>query len=89
MKDKTAKTILDVLASACHVPIRDVCVLNHDENHFKAYVHGTSWYSNTVYKIICNAWDIDEAQISMKLSPETWWKLGSTGYLVEVTYNKE
>lgn len=89
MKDKTAKTIMDVLACACHVPIRDVCVLNHDEKSFKAYVHGTSWYSQSVYNTIIKAWDVSEDNISFTISPETWWKLGSTGYIVTVTYNNE
>ena len=88
MKDKTAKTIMDVLSAACKVSIREVCILNHDETSFKAYVHGTSWYGQSVYDVICKAWDVNENDVSIKLSPEGWWPLGSTGYVIEVTYNK-
>lgn len=88
IKSKDMKTIIDVLAAACHVPIRDVCVLNHDETHFKAYVHGTSWYGQHVYNVIEQAWSIDENKISINIekSPKCWWPLGSTGYIIEVTY---
>lgn len=86
MKGKDAKSIIDVLSVACDVPIRDVCVLHHDETHFKAYVHGTSWYSQRAYDIISKAWEITEDQISMEQSPKCWWPLGSTGYVIEVKY---
>lgn len=86
--DRTAKKIIDTLAEACHVPIRDVCVLQHDNDHFKAYVHGTLWYSQSVYDKIEKTWSVDESQIDIKIekSPKCWWPLGSTGYVIEVTY---
>lgn len=86
MKDKTMKTITDVLSSACHVPIREVCVLEHNEKYFKAYVHGTRWYDRSVYEKIMNAWNLEESQIDMTLSPELWKKFGSTGYIINVKY---
>lgn len=89
MKDKTAKTIMDVLSFACKVSIREVCILHHDEDSFKVYVHGTSWYSQSVYDVICDAWNVTEDNISINLSPESWWPIGSTGYVIEVTYNKD
>ena len=88
VKDKTYKTITDVLAAACHVPINEVCVLEHDEDHFKAYVHGTSWYCQRVYDIIEESWSVDENKINVSIekSPKGWWPFGSTGYLIEVNY---
>ena len=85
MKTKTIKYITDKIAEFCHVPIRDVCVLNHDESHFKVYVHGTSWYSGVVFKRICETWNVTEDQIEMKLTPKFLW-FKSTGYTIEVTY---
>lgn len=84
--DRTSKNIVDVLTVACHVPIRDVCVLHHDDEHFKAYVHGTSWYCDNVHKVIMKAWNVKEENISAKISPECWWPLGSRGYIIEVKY---
>lgn len=88
VKSKDMKRIMDVLSNACHVPIREVCVLEHDEQHFKAYVHGTSWYCQRVYDMIEDAWSVDENKIDIKIdkAPEAWWPLGSTGYLIEVKY---
>ena len=85
--DRTAKKIVDVLSAACHVPIRDVCVLNHDNNQFKAYVHGTTWYNQHVYNVIMKVWGVKEENISMTLSPDCWWPLGSRGYVIEVKYD--
>lgn len=84
--DRTAKKIMDTLAAACYVPIREVCVLNHDNDHFKAYVHGTSWYSQKVFDVIKNTWGVKEENIIIKSSPDTWWPLGSKGYVIEVKY---
>ena len=84
--DRTAKKIMDTLAEACHVPIREVCVLNHNDEHFKAYVHGTSWYGQNVYDKIMKTWGVEEKNISIERSPNVWWPLGSTGYVIEVKY---
>lgn len=84
--DRTAKKIMDTLADACYVPIRDICVLNHDDTHFKAYVHGTSWYGQHVYDVIMNTWGVEENNLSIERSPKCWWPLGSTGYVIKVTY---
>ena len=84
--DRTAKKIMDTLAAACYVPIRDVCVLNHDDDHFKAYVHGSSWYGQRVFDVIVNTWGVKEENIIIKPSPECWWPLGSKGYVIEVIY---
>ena len=84
--DRTAKKIIDTLADACHVPIRDICILNHNDEHFKAYVHGTNWYGQHVYDKIMNAWSVEEENISIERSPNAWWTFGSTGYVIEVKY---
>lgn len=84
--DRTAKKIMDTLAAACHVPIRHVCILNHDNDHFKAYVHGTSWYGQRVFDIIKNTWGVKEENIKITKSPDEWWIIGSTGYVIEVQY---
>lgn len=84
--DRTAKKIMDTLAEACHVPIREVCVLNHNDEHFKAYVHGTNWYGQHVYDKIMKTWGVVEENITMKLSPDRWWSLGSRGYIIEVSF---
>ena len=84
--DRTAKKIMDTLADACHVPIKDVCVLNHNDEYFKAYVHGTSWYGQHVYDRIMKTWGVVEENITMKVSPDCWWPLGSRGYIIEVKY---
>ena len=84
--DRTAKKIIDTLIDACHVPIRDVCVLNHTDDYFKAYVHGTNWYGQHVYDKIMKTWDVVEENITMKVSPDCWWPLGSRGYIIEVKY---
>lgn len=84
--DRTAKKIIDTLAEACHVPIRDVCVLNHNDDCFKAYVHGTGWYGQHVYDKIINTWGVVEENITMNISPDCWWPLGSRGYIIEVKY---
>ena len=84
--DRTAKKIMDTLAAACHVPIKDVCVLNHNDERFKAYVHGTDWYSQTVYNKIIETWGVKEENIEISLSPQLWWPLGSTGYIINVVY---
>lgn len=84
--DRTAKKIMDTLAAACHVPIRDVCVLNHNNDRFKAYVHGNSAISQHVYNVIMNTWGVAEENISIEESPKCWWPLGSRGYVIEVKY---
>jgi hypothetical protein len=86
--DRTAKRIIDILADACHVPIRDICVLTHDNDHFKAYVHGTGWYKDntTIANKIVKAWDVNPDNISIGKSPKPWWVFGSTGYVIEVKY---
>ena len=84
--DRTMKKITDTLVEACHVPIRDVCVLNHNDESFKAYVHGTNWYGQQVYDKIMNTWGVTEENITIKESPESWWPLGSRGYVIEVKY---
>ena len=84
--DRTAKKIMDTLAEACCVPIRDVCVLNHNDKCFKAYVHGTNWYGQHVYDKIMKTWNVVEDNITMKVSPDCWWPLGSRGYIIEVKY---
>ena len=84
--DRTAKKIVDTLSEACHVPIRDVCVLNHTDDYFKAYVHGTNWYGQHVYDKIMKTWGVVEENIIMKVSPDCWWPLGSRGYIIEVKY---
>ena len=84
--DKTAKKIIDTLADACHVPIREICVLEHNEMHFKAYVHGTNWYGQHVYDKIMNTWNVEEKNIVIERAPKAWWPLGSTGYVIEVKY---
>ena len=68
--DRTAKKIVDTLSEACHVPIRDVCVLNHTDDYFKAYVHGTNWYGQHVYDKIMKTWGVVEENITMKVSPQ-------------------
>lgn len=84
--DRTAKKILDTLTEACKLPIRDICILNHDNDGFKAYVHGTSWYGQHVYEAIMKTWDVEEKNISIERAPEAWWPLGSTGYVIKVNY---
>jgi hypothetical protein len=84
--DRSLKKITDVLSIACHVPICDVCVLHHNDNSFKAYVHGTTWYGQHVYDVIVNTWNIDEKNILIEPSPNAWWTFGSTGYVIEVKY---
>lgn len=84
--DRTAKKIMDTLADACHVPIRDVCVLNHDDNYSKTYVHGSSALSQHVYNVIMKTWGVPEENITIKESPEFWWPLGSRGYIIEIKY---
>ena len=88
--DRTAKRIIDILSDACHVPIRDICVLTHDNNHFKVYVHGISWYNKVTENIVINkivkAWNVTIDNISIMRSPKPWWVFGSTGYVIEVKY---
>lgn len=87
--DRTMKKITEVLAESCHVPIMEVCVLNHDDNHFKAYVHGTNWYKQHkqhMCKCIMNVWGVNENNIDIHLAPKAWGLFGSTGYVIEVTY---
>lgn len=84
--DRTMKKITDTLVEACHVPIRDVCVLNHNDESFKAYVHGTTWICQRVYDTISNVWGVSMENISITESPESWWPLGSRGYVIEVNY---
>lgn len=84
--DRTAKKIMDTLAEACHVPIREVCVLNHNDEHFKAYVHGTNWYGQHVYDKIMKTWGVVEENITINMSPGGWWSLGSRGYIIEVSF---
>ena len=85
MRTKTLKYITDKIAEFCHVPIRDVCVLNHDDNHFKVYVHGTSWYCDSVYRRICDTWGVTEDNITVEMTPKFLW-FNSTGYTIHVTY---
>lgn len=84
--NKTIKKILDTLADACHVPIRDVCVISHNDKHFKAYVHGTSWYGQHVYDRIAATWGLDESNINITIAPKGCWPFGSTGYTIEVDF---
>lgn len=84
--DRTAKKILDTLSEACHLPIRDICILDHDNDHFKAYVHGTSWYDQSIYDKIIKTWKVKEENISIERAPKDWWPLGSTGYIIKVKY---
>ena len=84
-QNKTLKTIIDLLVTACHVPFYDVCVLHHDDKHFEAYVHGTTWYSQHVYDMIMKEYDIPEEHIS--ITPVNAFKLfKNKGYKIEVTY---
>lgn len=84
--NKTAKFILDTLSKACNVPIHEICLLDNNEMEFKAYVHGTSWYDKNVINTIKNTWGIVEDNIKAKISPNSWWSLGSYGYIIEVKY---
>ena len=84
--DKSLKRIIDTLSIACRVPIYDVCVLHHDDQHFEAYVHGTTWYSQHIYDAIANTWGVDEKNILIELSPKAGWPFGSNGYSIKVNY---
>ena len=84
--DRTAKKITDTLIEACNVSICEICILDHDDNHFKAYVDGTSWYGQHVYDIIMKTWGVKEDNIIISHAPKSWWPFGSIGYTIEVTY---
>ena len=81
----TIKEIVDVLVEACHVPIMDVCVLSHDNKHFKAYVHGMNWYCQNVYDVLMNKYNIPESNILIEPAPGFLW-FSSKGYKIEVTF---
>ena len=84
-QDKTLKTIIDLLVTACHVPFYDVCILHHDDKHFKAYVHGTNWYSQHVYDMLMKQYNITEDNISIE--PVHTFKLfKNKGYKITVNY---
>lgn len=84
--DRTTKMIIDTLTVACDVPICEICVLDHDDKHFKAYVNGTSWYSQRVYDVIMQTWGVEEKDIDIKHAPESWFPFSAIGYTIEVTY---
>lgn len=84
--DRTMKKIIDTLSEACQVPIRDICVLWHDDVYFKAYVHGRHIDNDEVNKVIIKTWNVNEDNITIEKSPKCWWPLGSTGHVIEVKY---
>lgn len=84
--DKSSKNIVDTLISVIHCPINHVCLLNHDDNGFKCYVDDSAAMSQRVYDAIMITWNVKEENISIERSPESWWPLGSTGYIIEVKY---
>lgn len=84
--DRTAKKIVDTLVDAMHCPITHICLLNHDNDHFKVYTDDNSIISKRVYEAIMKTWGVPEENISIKESPEYWWPLGSRGYIMEVKY---
>ena len=43
-------------------------------------------YGQHVYDKIMKTWGVVEENITMKVSPDCWWPLGSRGYIIEVKY---
>lgn len=83
--DKSARKIIDTFHEECNISKRDMCLLNHDNNHFKMYIYGDI-IEDDICNVIEKIWNVDKNNIVIKESPKCWFSFGSKGHTIEVKY---